>query len=88
MSHFMPPALLALFAPRPAPTFMPPPEREPKPELTGLAQYVKEFDVRDEQKPEEEFETPQKRKERVRKERAAEHEKVLEDRTKNCKSWW
>ena len=84
MAHFMPPALLALFAPRPPPDFKEPIEKGHKQQYSGVADYVNEFVPKDQLPPVEEFETPQKRKERVKKEKAEAHKKVLEDRAKNC----
>jgi hypothetical protein len=44
MTQFLPPNLLAMFAPRPPIPFMPPPDKKPHRPYTGIADFVKEFE--------------------------------------------
>jgi len=83
MTKFLPPALLALFAPRPPLPFKPPVKRRRPKRITGLAPYVAEFE--DPSQREEPlsakftlFEKPPERAVRKRKERAEKREMELE----------
>jgi len=80
----MPPALLQLFTPRPALEFKPPPPREARPKLSGIAEFAELFTPRDQLPKIEKEETPREKKSRLRKQKAEEHKKVLEER---AKSW-
>jgi len=80
----MPPALLQLFTPRPALEFKPPPPREARPKLSGIAEFADLFTPRDQLPKIEKEETPREKKSRLRKQKAEEHKKVLEER---AKSW-
>jgi len=83
MSHFMPPALLALFAPRLPLQYKPPLKRRPAMKLTGIAQYADCFLRREDLPKIVKIETPRERKERLRAKKAEEHAKVLAERAKN-----
>ena len=86
MSHFMPPALLALFAPRPPPQWKAPLPRKSAPKISGIASFV------DMLKPDSELEalkiteTLQLKKQRLKKEKEELHKKILQDRIKNWDS--
>jgi len=83
MAHFMPPALLQLFTPRPALEWKEAPPRQARPKLTGFAAHVKFFTPKDALPPIEKVETPRERKARLRLLKMEEHKKVLEERMKN-----
>ncbi len=80
----MPPALLALFAPRPPPTWKPPVPRRRMRKLTGVAALVEQFKKDEEKRAPVLIETLQQKKERLKKEKAESHRKVLAERTKQC----
>jgi len=89
MTQYLPPTLLALFAPRPPVPYLPPPEKSNLPPLTGVAAYLQEFETdqpaMDGADVGSDYPfTKQKRKERKRKAKSAEHEKKL---TELAKSW-
>jgi len=83
MAHFMPPALLQLFTPRPALDWKEAPPRQSRPVLNGFADFVKFFTPKDELTPIEKAETPKERRARLRLIKMEEHKKVLEERMKN-----
>eukprot|EP01083_Nonionella_stella_P191601 709080_1 len=74
------PALLALFAPRPAPPFKPPMPSKPMGKLSGIAQFTTEFMKEPDEPPPNKFETPTERKIRLKKEKREKHETILTDR--------
>jgi len=83
MAHFMPPALLQLFTPKPALEYKKPPPRDPRPVLTGFAEFVKYFTPKDELPPIEKIETPREKKQRLKKLKMEQHKKILEERATN-----
>jgi len=80
MAHFMPPALLALFAPRPPLEWKPPINKRPARKLTGIAKYKDEFVPADKLEPIVKQETAAERKARLRKEKSKIHAQVLKER--------
>ena len=80
------PALLALFAPRPPPPFKTPMPTKSSAKLTGIASFMTEFGKEEEDKKQEEvkkFETPTEKRERIKKEKLENHQKILQEREKN-----
>lgn len=76
MTKYLPPALLALFAPRPPLVFKPPMKRRRTRSLSPMAPYVKHFeDPAEREEPLSMtytlFETPEERRARQRKEVSA-----------------
>lgn len=80
MAHFMPPALLALFAPRPPLEWKPAMPKRPPRQLTGIAKYKDSFLTKEELPPLIKQETSAERKARVRAEKAKIHNQVLRER--------
>jgi len=83
MAHFMPPALLQLFTPRPALEYKHAPPRDARPKIEGFADFVKHFTPPDELPPVEKVETQKEKKERLRKLKMEEHKTILEERERN-----
>jgi len=83
MAHYMPPALLALFAPRPTVQWKAPLPRKAPPKLSGIAQFLEQFEEGPPPPPSNPIETPSQRRERIRKEKEEAHKQVLEERAKN-----
>lgn len=82
MSHFMPPALLALFAPRlPLQHKAPIPRKNPM-KLSGIGAYADSFLPKHELPPIETVETARERKEKIRKKKSEAHALVLAERAK------
>lgn len=63
MTQFLPPSLLALFAPRPPIPYLPPPEKNKLPSYTGVAQFTQLFEDETKRQIEEEGHMPLNRKE-------------------------
>jgi len=84
MSHFMPPALLALFAPRLPLQYKPPMPRFQSLKLSGIGEYADSFVSIDELPKVEKEETARAKKIRIREAKAKEHAVVLAER---AKSW-
>merc|ERR1711976_189923 len=80
MAHFMPPALIQLFTPRPTLELKPPPFQIKKNSVTGIAEFVQFFTKRDKLKPIKKAETPKQRKNRLKIRKIEEHKKILEKR--------
>lgn len=80
MAHFMPPALLALFAPRPQLEWKPAMAKRAPRVLTGIAKYKDAFLTKEELQPIVKQETSSERKARVRAEKAKVHAQVLRER--------
>lgn len=88
MTQFLPPSLLALFAPRPPIAYLPPEESKTLPEYTGIAHLVAKFDDQTKNPPEDEGHLPMRRKELNRylsRKRVREHQSKNEDLVKACK---
>jgi len=83
MAHFMPPALLQLFTPRPALEFKNAPPRDSRPKITGFADFVKNFDHPDNLKPVEKVETQKEKRERIKGLKMEQHKKILAERANN-----
>jgi len=83
MSHFMPPALLALFAPRLPLQFKPPIPRRTAMQLTGIGEYADCFLPKSELKPVEIIETAKQRKAKLQAKKMESHQIVLAERAKN-----
>jgi len=84
MSHFMPPALLALFAPRLPLQYKPPMRKFPALKLTGIGDYADAFIPKEELTKIVKEETPREKKARIRAAKAEAHALVLAER---AKSW-
>ena len=82
MAHFMPPALLALFAPRPTIPYKGPLKEKRIPKLTGIAKFVEEFGKTNELNDVKSYETPQQKRQRRINENKIKHKKILEERLK------
>jgi len=80
MAHFMPPALLALFAPRPPLEWKPPIEKRPPRPLDGIAKFKDAFVPKDQLTPIVKQETAAERKARLREEKHKIHGQVLRER--------
>ena len=85
MSHYMPPALLALFAPRPPITFKAPVEKRSncRPQ-EGIAQYVQCFTHPSLQQPVEPTETPAQRREKRKLARAEANKAYIAQQLETC----
>jgi len=74
MTAFLPPNLLAMFAPRPALPFFEPLDRDPRarrgPTIGGLAQYLGELSTEKPEVPAHHVETRDQKKKRVAEERS------------------
>eukprot|EP00484_Ammonia_sp_Unknown_P019015 CAMPEP_0197027444 /NCGR_PEP_ID=MMETSP1384-20130603/7341_1 /TAXON_ID=29189 /ORGANISM="Ammonia sp." /LENGTH=396 /DNA_ID=CAMNT_0042456285 /DNA_START=63 /DNA_END=1254 /DNA_ORIENTATION=- len=80
------PALLALFAPRPAPPFRAPMPTKSTSKISGIAQFTEQFAKDDdevERAPPQKFETAVERTERLQREKEEAHLRVLAEREKN-----
>lgn len=78
---YLPPALVALFAPRPAPSFKPPLPKKPMPKLDGIAQYINEFNSQNEWPETPVVETLEMKREKLKTEKMENHKKILDQRT-------
>jgi len=84
MSHFMPPALLALFAPRLPLQYKPPMPQFPSLKLSGIGEYADSFVPKEELPKIVKEETARVKKARIRAKKAEAHAIVLAER---AKSW-
>eukprot|EP01114_Cavostelium_apophysatum_P007306 TRINITY_DN1937_c0_g1_i1.p1 TRINITY_DN1937_c0_g1~~TRINITY_DN1937_c0_g1_i1.p1 ORF type:complete len:211 (-),score=45.84 TRINITY_DN1937_c0_g1_i1:590-1222(-) len=85
MTAFLPPSLLALFAARPPIPYMPLPEKRNLPPLSGLAQFVSQFEDPAVNPPgpgRNPFETKKERKKAKAVEKITKHKQVLEEKVK------
>jgi len=86
MTAHLPPSLLALFAPRPPIPYITPPEKITYPELSGIAEFISQFEP---PKPEDStegrnpFENKKQRKKRKIKEKIKAHNALNEEKIKN-----
>lgn len=88
MTDKLPPNLLALFAPRPPLRWVPPSDHAAQdrrtPAITGLAAYLpalQEYKETDQYTPTESW---LQRKDRVKQEKKAAHEKIIQEAPKTC----
>eukprot|EP00455_Lapot_gusevi_P032196 TRINITY_DN3508_c0_g1_i3.p1 TRINITY_DN3508_c0_g1~~TRINITY_DN3508_c0_g1_i3.p1 ORF type:complete len:218 (-),score=40.53 TRINITY_DN3508_c0_g1_i3:192-845(-) len=79
MSHFLPPALLAMFAPRPPLAYKPPLEKRGNREIEGISEYVQYFLHPSQMPPPVKDETPQEVRERKKKMREERNKRFLEE---------
>eukprot|EP01103_Thecamoeba_quadrilineata_P010299 TRINITY_DN2179_c0_g1_i2.p1 TRINITY_DN2179_c0_g1~~TRINITY_DN2179_c0_g1_i2.p1 ORF type:complete len:102 (-),score=15.88 TRINITY_DN2179_c0_g1_i2:31-336(-) len=86
MTHYLPPSLLALFAPRPPLPYLSPIDKKKPLSYTGIGQYIQAFE--DPSKVDysqfRPIETKQQIKERKARERASLHEQQLQEVIKEC----
>lgn len=86
MTQFLPPNLLALFAPRPPIPYLPPSEHRSLPPYTGISQYLQQFETPDKTPPGRGYamETKKQVKERLRSEKRAKYEEKLQQHLAEC----